>query len=154
MLLWISAVPGGCYTCVMCDAFSTMRNSHLPVWESLLRCTLRRHQLPQPLKNSLTPDEARLCLWPFWKENCLLFGGLLICERNCKEPKLKDVLVEVLMLRIVTPERLLITFRNNLIFSGSEDETLQVVALSFTNNHLNLATKETQVLPKSQLMRE
>lgn len=58
------------------------------------------------------------------------------------------------MLRIVTPERLLITFRNNLIFSGSEDETLQVVALSFTNNHLNLATKETQVLPKSQLMRE
>lgn len=54
----------------------------------------------------------------------------------------------------VTPERLLITFCNNLIFSGLEDGKAQVVALSFTNNHLNLATKETQVLPKSQLMRE
>lgn len=60
----------------------------------------------------------------------------------------------MLKLHIVTPERLLITFRNNLIFSGLEDEAAQGVSLSFTNNHLNLATKETQVLPKSQLMRE
>ena len=60
----------------------------------------------------------------------------------------------MLKLHIVTPERLLITFRNNLIFSGLEDGAAQGVALSFTNNHLNLATKETQVLPKSQLMRE
>lgn len=54
----------------------------------------------------------------------------------------------------VTRERPLITFANNLIFPGSPDAALQGEALSFTNNHLNRATKETQVLPKPQLMRE
>ncbi|KAM7405844.1 hypothetical protein PAMP_000264 [Pampus punctatissimus] len=55
-----------------------------------------------------------------------------------------DKVIQVLKLHIVTPERLLITFRNNLIFSDLEDGAAQVVALSFTNNHLILATKETQ----------
>lgn len=77
-----------------------------------------------------------------------------ICGWCYKEHGVTYILLEVLKPRIVTPERLLITFCNNLIFSGLEDGKAQVVALSFTNNHLNLATKETQVLPKSQLMRE
>lgn len=70
----------------------------------------------------------------------------------------KYTLLSVLKRHVVTPERLLITFHTShlihLIFPGLEDGTAQGVALSFTNNHLNLATKETQVLPNSQLMRE
>lgn len=60
----------------------------------------------------------------------------------------KEALRQVLKLHIVIPERLLITFGNNLIFSACEMEQLKGVTLSVTRHHLNLTAKETQVLPK------
>lgn len=102
-----------------------------------------------------------LCVWLFEQENRLSperhFSQFL---KHIREQRFKGAWTKVhtpvgaKAALCDPPERLLITFRNNLIFSGLEDGTARVVTLSFTNNHLNLATKETQVLPKSQLMKE
>lgn len=77
-----------------------------------------------------------------------------ICEGCYKEQGLEHTLLQLLKLPIVTGERPLITLGNNLLFLGSPDAAVQGDALPFTNKHLNRATKETQVLPKPQLMRE
>lgn len=78
-------------------------------------------------KNPTTKDEASLHVWLFAWENSLLFESHFaqslkhICEGYYKEHELKCTLLWLLKLYIVARERLLITFRNNLIFSGLED---------------------------------
>lgn len=114
-------------------------------------------KLQNPLKSPRPLASPR---GSFARENCLFFERRFcrclkrICGGYYKEHGLEHTLVRLLKLPIVPREGLLITFGNNLIFPDQRNAAVQGDALSFTNNHLNRATKETQVLPKPQLTRE